>query len=649
MRISGNLIWAAPIRSAARRASGKRGTNSYNSFSASFAVAICARPIADLGRVWADGRLIRDANGNWLTPVTARLYYGEERQQPDPLIVAAQESAPGYRGIAYIVFEEMPLSEYGNRIPNLSFEVIADHEAVDMGDVAQFLASRVGSRLDIVGSFPEIIGMITTSTSSVVDALIPIMRTTGAMISAGTALVGRSSVSRGHNLPLQADAVLTGRKASRERLQRAATGSAPDAIEIGYYDFGRDYQPGLQRARIRAGALVETDALPVALTPDLAKQLIHDRLLDAQAGRQRIVLRLPWRHLGILPGERVEYDGVVWQVREVRFEAFVLAVELVQLPNRLPALFGSDGGKALDHGDRAASPSTIFAIDTPPLPGELPTQPRLWIAAGADDSWRGCSVELSLDGGLSYEPIGTLSAPVIMGTALAPLGPASPASWDRHNSIEIELANESMWLESRPEQSILSGANLAVLGSEIIQFQTAAALGDRRFRISGFLRGRRGTESAIFSHASGDRFLLLNTADMLAVHLPIEHIGSRATIRAAGPGDSGWVTASVTISDLAIQPLQPVHLIARRQNGQIQVKWTPSSRAGFGWPDFGDVPSGENRLAWRVVLRSSTGTVLEADVDRPEFACPALPGPLWFDIAQIGQTHGRVATIIVPE
>lgn len=648
MRVSGNIIWAAPVRSFASRAGGKRGSNDSQSYSASFAVALCSRRVSDVGRIWADGRLIRDSNGNWLKTITMRLHHGTEYQSPDFLIAAAENAAPAYRGMAYVVFEDMPLDDYGNRIPSLSFEVIADDGQVTMADVAQSVATRVGLDLKFEGLFPEVTGMVVATTSAASDALAPILRSAGAMISAGTVMIGRTGIRKDLGFPLQADAVRSGGSASRERLQRAAVGASPVAIEVGYYDVSRDYQPGLQRARIRAGMSVETDALPAALTPDLAKRLVQDRLLDAQAGRQRMVLRLPWRHLGIRPGERLEYDGSAWQVREVRFEAFVLILELVQTPHRLPALTESDGGRALDHGDRASGPTTIVALDLPPLPGELPTQPRLLVAAGADESWRGCSVEISLDNGVSFEPVGTLSRPVAMGVALNALAEASPAVWDRRNQIEIEVISDAMWLESRPEPSVLSGANLALLGSEIIQFQTATPIGGRRFALSGLLRGRRGTEASVGSHAIGDRFLLLNTNDMLPLQMPLEHLGTSAIVRAMGPGDLDWVVVDVRIGDLAIQPLAPVHLSIRRQGDEFRLNWIASSRAGFGWPDLGDVPTGENRAEWRVIVRNHTSILTEGTVMRPEFTCPAFPQPFWFDVAQIGQTVGQSATLRVP-
>jgi hypothetical protein len=62
-----------------------------------------------------------------LTGVTWRWYPGDEAQLPDPFILAKMGAAstPAYRGTAYVVFEELPLARFGNRLPQLSFEVFA--------------------------------------------------------------------------------------------------------------------------------------------------------------------------------------------------------------------------------------------------------------------------------------------------------------------------------------------------------------------------------------------------------------------------------------------------------------------------------------------------------------------------------------------
>jgi hypothetical protein len=60
-----------------------------------------------------------------LSGVTWRWYPGDEAQLPDPFIAAKMGAGatPAYRGTAYVVFEELPLDRFGNRLPQVSFEV----------------------------------------------------------------------------------------------------------------------------------------------------------------------------------------------------------------------------------------------------------------------------------------------------------------------------------------------------------------------------------------------------------------------------------------------------------------------------------------------------------------------------------------------
>lgn len=81
---------------------------------------MCAGVATKIGRVWADGNLID------LSQYTTRFYPGDETQTFDPLIeeIEGVGNTPAYRGLAYIVFEDMPLAAFGNRIPQLQFEII---------------------------------------------------------------------------------------------------------------------------------------------------------------------------------------------------------------------------------------------------------------------------------------------------------------------------------------------------------------------------------------------------------------------------------------------------------------------------------------------------------------------------------------------
>ncbi|MBQ0822277.1 glycoside hydrolase/phage tail family protein [Microvirga sp. HBU67558] len=130
-RIGGQLIWATRLEEAVntdvdRGSQGGKGmsgpktvTTTYSYF-ANLAVGLCEGRIAFIRRVWADGREID------LSTLTMRVHAGSETQSADPLIVAKEgaQNAPAYRGLAYVVFERLPLADFGNRVPQFSFEVV---------------------------------------------------------------------------------------------------------------------------------------------------------------------------------------------------------------------------------------------------------------------------------------------------------------------------------------------------------------------------------------------------------------------------------------------------------------------------------------------------------------------------------------------
>lgn len=124
-RLGGTLIWATRFEEetvterTGGKSSGGTRTTTYRYY-ANLALGLCEGPIAGVRRVWADGRELD------LAEIEMRVYRGTESQPVDPLMAAKQgaDNAPAYRGLAYVVFERLPLDDFGNRIPLIQFEVI---------------------------------------------------------------------------------------------------------------------------------------------------------------------------------------------------------------------------------------------------------------------------------------------------------------------------------------------------------------------------------------------------------------------------------------------------------------------------------------------------------------------------------------------
>ncbi len=130
VRIGGNIIWSQPIKetivtSTSSAGGGKGGggkisqTSSSYSYSVTLAVAVCEGEVSDILRIWADAKQLD------MSAYTIRIYKGSETQSADSLIQAIEgvTKTPAYRGLCYVVFEDFPLADFGNRIPNFSFEV----------------------------------------------------------------------------------------------------------------------------------------------------------------------------------------------------------------------------------------------------------------------------------------------------------------------------------------------------------------------------------------------------------------------------------------------------------------------------------------------------------------------------------------------
>ncbi|WP_163266439.1 baseplate multidomain protein megatron [Chelativorans alearense] len=127
-RLGGQIIWATrfeeEISKETQTSGGKGGgkvsvTTTTYLYYANLAVGLCEGKVSRIGRIWADGKEVDQ------TEITVRKYLGDEEQMPDSLIEAKEGAgnAPAYRGLAYVVFERLPLNEYGRRIPQITVEV----------------------------------------------------------------------------------------------------------------------------------------------------------------------------------------------------------------------------------------------------------------------------------------------------------------------------------------------------------------------------------------------------------------------------------------------------------------------------------------------------------------------------------------------
>ena len=182
-------------------------------------------------------------------------------------------------------------------------------------------------------------------------------------------------------------------------------------------------------------------------------------------------------------------------------------------------------------------------------------------------------------------------------------------------------------------------------------------VGDRRFRLSRLLRGRRGTEWAAGQHAIGETFLLIEAPSLALIEPPAGTLGGEVRLMAQGIGDAEAAVASRTITGEAMRPPSPVHLRAALQpNGDLRIEWVRRSRSGWVWASGTDTPLGEEGEAYRLVL-AGAGSERVATLAEPHFTdsladqmADGAAGAIAVSVVQIGTAAmSRPATIVIEQ
>ncbi len=639
MRAAGSIIWATDLVESSEENGGGKGQPSVTTFSysSSFAVALSSRPIASVGRIWADGNLLRGAAGDLKVGGTFRLYNGYADQQSDPLIAADRGAqCPAFRGLAYCVFEDLQLADFGNRIPTLTFEVIADDGEVSLQSILAVTQpdAAITPRLAGLQGYSDQGGAL-HGTIDAVDRVYPVAcDASGSRLEFFDAHPMSPPVVRLPEPAIDGSRESFGSVSGRASQRRAEMDRVPDGLR--YYDVDRDYQAGLQRAGGRAQAgrsrIVE---FPGALDATKARKLADDAADRAGWSQERLSYRIAELDPALGPGRVVSVPGKPgkWRIETWEWRENGLELELLRLPYLRSAQVVSDAGDALSPKDAVAGPTKLTAFEAPWDGIGAADQRQVYAAASSTTSgWTGATLYAERAGSLT--PIGASgSRRSITGRLVAPLPPSGALFIDRHATLELELDSSDFVMLSALPEDLANGANRALVGNEILQFCLAESLGNGRWRLSGLLRGRGGTELDAYSGCeAGSPFCLL---DSKPVALDAAKLGDAISVAAIGLADSEPVIAPIIASGRSLRPLMPVHPKADPvSDGGLALGWQRRARGAWQWPQAVETPLNEQTERYEVGI---------GDPDRPSRIWEATSNSLTLDTATTAQIRAEFA------
>lgn len=261
--------------------------------------------------------------------------------------------------------------------------------------------------------------------------------------------------------------------------------------------------------------------------------------------------------------------------------------------------------------------STVLEVLQIPLLDEADDIPGIYIAAGSyQASWPGAVIYRSTNDGASFAEVGVVTERATLGRLDRP-----PHIWEGGNTLDpgglvVRLAGFGS-LSTATWAELLDGANEAVIGDEVIQFMRADLLEAGVYRLSGLLRGRRGTVPAL--HRYGARFVLLDAA-VKRYDSPLSLLGRPTVYRGVslGHASASGFDVRVTEQQQHLVPLAALdlHVAYAGATGYVAT-WRRRTRYAAPWTNA-EPPVGETSERYRVrVWFDATADFVNSIVTEP--------------------------------
>jgi hypothetical protein len=673
-RTSGNLIWSTGLiesktttKSGGKGGGGEQKQTTYT-YSSSFAISLGEGPVYAISRIWADGNLIYDPV-NGASTVNPTIYLGTESQLPDPLMESHEGvgNVPAYRGQVVVVFETMALGKYGNRIPNLTFEIQAKDGTTTLADVVGGICTRTGltlADLDTAELTAEVKGYAVprqmTARTAIETLQVPFF-----FDGVESDWLLKWPVRGGNPIAtLPADDLAARAYGSDPpdiiTVTRTQEMELPRELELVYISPEMDYQQSVQRSKRLITQSSETIRLdvPVVMSHTKALQAVEIGHYNAWVERIKYSLQTSykWAHLDAGDVITVATDTASYQLFITRLGLGPGIVKIDGVAND-PAVYGNDNlGTGAEYGQTLPSTdlSTLLLLLDINLLRDVDDGIGYYAAAAGDDpEWPGCQVHESKDGGVNYSYLDSLILPTAIGTASTILADGPTTIWDHGNSVTVNLRPGSGELESTNELNVLNGANGGLLGDEIIQWQTATLNPDGSYTLSNLLRGRRGTEWATATHGPNETFVAFGPESMKRFDGEMASLNQLRHYKGVTIGSALQDTTAQEFTNTgnSQKPYAPVHLKgAWDGSDNLTITWIRRTRVGGEWVDKVDALLGESSEAYEVdimsgasVIRTISTTTQSASYSSAQQSADGLtPGdPVTARVYQMSQIVGR--------
>lgn len=574
--------------------------------------------------VGADGTAsVQLADGSML-----RWYSGTNSQPVDSLVQSETDGrlgagmTPAYRGRAYAVIENIPYSKYSG-VPNYR-AVLVNLKAQNFNDIVLDLATRSdlsASEIDnrFLGGI-NVRGYLRAGRQAGredVDTLARVFNLETADVNGKIAFVPRGAgvpvTIPSNEIGAIEGAGFEGNEPISEILRTITDPrERPRRMDLRFIDPARnhDYNDQSDFMQVAGSQREETIDAPVTLLATEARQIASRELFALHFESDPVRFTLSWKYAWLVPTQPlwITDGGEVYRFRIQEIQGAVpSAVEIVAVPEEPSIFFPASEGVSGEGGTTTLpipATSAVEFIDVATL-RDVDDDSGMYVGLGPITTGGWQSANLYRQNGTDWELIESFTTAAKLGYASTVLvAPGCADVWDRTNTVRVVFFSDLSTLENKTELEVLNGANGILFGNEVLQFASAIAVSGqpRTYDLSVLLRGRKGTEWAMGSHAINERVVLLDDA-IRFIPRPLTDRNVAATYKAVSSGqileDQGNV--SFTYAGNNLKPLSVAQIRGTRDgSNNLTITWYWRTRVGGQWLDNVDASFVEAAHAYEI-------------------------------------------------
>jgi hypothetical protein len=398
-------------------------------------------------------------------------------------------------------------------------------------------------------------------------------------------------------------------------------------VAVTFIDPTIDWQTNKQHKK-RHSRVVKTKqtvtiSLPMVFTVDEARQIADKALYLAYLNSKPFDLNLWKMSYSVLdPTDIVQfvYQGNVYQMRVTNNNlgvSYTMAISGVseQTSAYTSVISGGNADGVPPNDGQPLVPSVLFLMDTPYLEDSDSVADRsstgyYWGSSATSSSWPGDVLFKSSDN-TTFDSIDSSTARMFYGSATGTLGdPPSLWTWDTTNTLTVVMVNGV--LTGTTDLAVLNGANVLVVGKEVIQYVNAVQTSPGIFLLSRLLRGRRNTEYAAYGHSASE-VVFDPTTGLKHEASPLVLIGLLRYYRGVTVGQNitDVTSTNFTINANDLKPAMPVSITGSRDmSNNLTIGWIRRTRYAGDWlNNTGSVPLNEDSEQYSIDVYNGVGVV----------------------------------------